>query len=192
MTPHGEEPAAMTSDGAPTTGPETNAMPESDHGLRYTPEELTNLRPAFTSPKGPLQSEVPALAEAVAQAETSANLTVPDIKIEVEQRPEFTGEPTAIVVDKNDDNQGLDQTAKERPSIAEGMESENGEAAWPTETQGAGPSDGASAVVGAKKKKKKSSGKKKTPNPTGFEEFYADPPITPEDHKEEVEQLYHL
>lgn len=182
----------MTSDGALTTGPETNAMPESDHGLRYTPEELTNLRPAFTSPKGPLQSEVPALAEAVAQAETSANLTVPDIKIEVKQRPEFTGEPTAIVVDKNDDNQGLDQTAKERPSIAEGMESENGEAAWPTETQGAGPSDGASAVVGAKKKKKKNSGKKKKPNPTGFEEFYADSPITPEDHKEEVEQLYHL
>lgn len=192
MTPHGEEAAAMTSDGAPTTGPETNAMPESDHGLRYTPEELTNLRPAFTSPKGPLQSEVPAPGEAVAHAETSANLTVPDIEIGVEQRPELTGEPTATVVDKGEDNRGLDQTAKKRPSIAEGMEGENGEAVWPTETQVAGPSDGAPAIVEAKKKKKKSSGKKKKPNPTGFEEFYADPPITPEDHKEEVEQLYHL
>lgn len=79
--------------------------------------------------------------------------------------------------------------AKKRPSIAEGMEDENGEAVNPTETQEAGPSEGASK----KKKKKKSSGKKKKkPNPTGFEEFYADPPITPEDHKEEVEQLYHL
>ncbi len=43
----------------------------------------------------------------------------------------------------------------------------------------------------AKKKKKKSSGKNKLPNPSGFEEFYADPPITPEDHYEEKHDIYH-
>ncbi|TVY62330.1 Argonaute-binding protein [Lachnellula suecica] len=41
--------------------------------------------------------------------------------------------------------------------------------------------------VPAKKKKKKSSGinKKLKVNPTGFEEFYADPPTTPEEHEAE-------
>ncbi|CZT45504.1 uncharacterized protein RSE6_05820 [Rhynchosporium secalis] len=38
-----------------------------------------------------------------------------------------------------------------------------------------------------KKKKKKSSGKNKKPNPTGFEEFYADPPVTPDEHDEECD-----
>ncbi|KAL2070537.1 hypothetical protein VTL71DRAFT_13563 [Oculimacula yallundae] len=44
-------------------------------------------------------------------------------------------------------------------------------------------------VVGVepKKKKKKSSGKNKKPNPTGFEEFYADPPVTPDEHDEECD-----
>ncbi|KAB8298105.1 hypothetical protein EYC80_001867 [Monilinia laxa] len=36
-----------------------------------------------------------------------------------------------------------------------------------------------------KKKKKKSSGKNKKAAPTGFEEFYADPPLTPEEYEEE-------
>ncbi|KAI6712013.1 hypothetical protein JHW43_005470 [Diplocarpon mali] len=44
-------------------------------------------------------------------------------------------------------------------------------------------------VVGAaapkKKKNKKSSGKNKKPPPTGFEEFFADPPITPDEFDEE-------
>lgn len=180
----------MTSDGAPTTPPETGAISASNHGLRYTPEELTTLRPASMPPKGPPQSEVPASGEGVAQDQTSAKLTVPDVNTGVEQQLELTREPTAIVSDKGEDNRGLDVMTKKRPSIAEGMEDENGEAVKPTETQEAGPSQGASKK---KKKKKKSSGKKKKkPNPTGFEEFYADPPITPEDHKEEVEQLYHL
>ncbi|KAL5352110.1 hypothetical protein ACLOAV_002055 [Pseudogymnoascus australis] len=189
MTPRAEEPAAMTSDSAPTTAPETSAMPASNHGLRYTPEELTTLRPVSMSPKGPPQSEAPAPGEAAAQDQTSAKLTVPDINTGIEQGPELAKEPTAIVAGKGEDNRRLDEMAKKRPSIAEGMEDENGEAVNPTETQEAGPSEGASK----KKKKKKSSGKKKKkPNPTGFEEFYADPPITPEDHKEEVEQLYHF
>jgi hypothetical protein len=192
MTPPAEEPAAMTSDGVQTTGPETNVMPESDRGLRYTSEELTRLRPAQMSPTGSPQPGVPGEAEAVSEAQTSENLTVSDIKTGVEQRLESTGEPTAIIVDKDEDSHGLDQTTEKRPSIAEGMEDKNGETVWPTESQVAAPTVGAPEVVGAKKKKKKSSGKKKKPNPTGFEEFYADPPITPEDHKEEVEQLYHL
>ncbi|KAM3069454.1 hypothetical protein ACMFMG_005559 [Clarireedia jacksonii] len=41
-----------------------------------------------------------------------------------------------------------------------------------------------------KKKKKKSSGKNKKAAPTGFEEFYADPPITPDEHEEES-NIYH-
>ncbi|OBT47146.1 hypothetical protein VE00_03103 [Pseudogymnoascus sp. WSF 3629] len=192
MTPPAEEPAAMTSDGVQTTGPETNVMPESDRGLRYTSEELTRLRPAQMSPTGSPQPGVPGEAEAVSEAQTSENLTVSDIKTGVEQRLESTGEPTAIIVDKDEDSHGLDQTTEKRPSIAEGMEDKNGETVWPTESQVAAPTVGAPEVVGAKKKKKKSSGKKKKPNPTGFEEFYADPPITPEDHKEEVEQLYHF
>ncbi|OBT90580.1 hypothetical protein VE02_01042 [Pseudogymnoascus sp. 03VT05] len=192
MTPHAEKPAAMTSDGVPTTDSETNPMPESYRGLRYTSEELTQLRPAPMSPTGSLQPGVPGEAEAVAEAQTSENLTVPHIKTGVKQRLESTRELTAIVVDKAEDSHGLDETTEKRPSIAEGMEDKNGEAVWPTESQVAAPSIGASEVAGAKNKKKKSSGKKKKPNPTGFEEFYADPPITPEDHKEEVEQLYHF
>ncbi|KAK0120671.1 hypothetical protein ONS96_010872 [Cadophora gregata f. sp. sojae] len=39
----------------------------------------------------------------------------------------------------------------------------------------------------AKKKKKKSSGKNRRANPTGFEEFYADPPTTPDEHEEECD-----
>ncbi|KAH6723035.1 Argonaute siRNA chaperone complex subunit Arb1-domain-containing protein [Leptodontidium sp. MPI-SDFR-AT-0119] len=53
--------------------------------------------------------------------------------------------------------------------------------------------NGSAPVVVAeqpKKKKKKSSGKNKKPNPTGFEEFYADPPTTPDEHEEECD-LYH-
>ncbi|OBT65870.1 hypothetical protein VE03_05424 [Pseudogymnoascus sp. 23342-1-I1] len=192
MTPHAEEPAAMIPDRAPTTEPETNVMPASDHGPRYTPEELTALRPASMSPSGPPLSEVPALGEAVAQDQAATKLTVTDVKTEIEERLELTGEPTVTVADNGEDNRGLDEMAEKRPSIGEGTEGENGEAVTPTETQGAVPNDGTPAVAGAKKKKKKSSGKKKKPNPTGFEEFYADPPITPEDHKEEVEQLYHF
>ncbi|PQE10219.1 Argonaute subunit Arb1 protein [Rutstroemia sp. NJR-2017a WRK4] len=45
--------------------------------------------------------------------------------------------------------------------------------------------EGAAEEEPKKKKKKKSSGKNKKPAPTGFEEFYADPPITPEEHVEE-------
>lgn len=192
MTPHGKEPAAMTSGSAPTTDPETNTMHESDHGLRYTQEELTKLRPAQMSPTGSLQPDNPTEAEAVSQVQTSVNPTAPDTKIGAEQHSELTGVPTAIVVDKREDNHELDQMAQKRPSIAGGMKDENGEAVWPSETQGTGPSDGAPAIAETKKKKKKSTGKKKKPTPTGFEEFFADPPITPEDHKEEIEQLYHL
>lgn len=182
----------MTSDGAPITGPETNAMSDIDPGLRYTSDELTKLRPAQMSPTASLQPCGQTEAEAVSHTQTSAKVTVPDIETEIEQHSESTGEPKAVVIDKGVDDDGLGATAKKRPSIAEGMEDNDGEAAWPTETQGTGPGGSAPSVAGAKKKKKKSSGKKKKPNPTGFEEFYADPPITPEDHKEEVEQLYHL
>ncbi|ATZ55805.1 hypothetical protein BCIN_12g03630 [Botrytis cinerea B05.10] len=41
-----------------------------------------------------------------------------------------------------------------------------------------------------KKKKKKSGGKKKAAGPTGFEEFYADPPLTPDEYEEECD-IYH-
>ncbi|KFZ05529.1 hypothetical protein V501_08267 [Pseudogymnoascus sp. VKM F-4519 (FW-2642)] len=192
MTPHAEQPAAITSDGAPAADPEINDMPESDRGLRYTSEELTKLRPAPMSPRGSPQPGDQDEVEAVARAQTSENLTVPDTKAGVGQRLELTGESTAIIAGKDEDSHGLGQMTKKRPSIAEGMDDKNGEAEWSTESQVAAPSVGAPEVVGAKKKKKKSSGKKKKPNPTGFEEFYADPPITPEDHKEEVEQLYHF
>jgi hypothetical protein len=47
------------------------------------------------------------------------------------------------------------------------------------------PDEGAAEEEPKKRKKKKSSGKNKKPAPTGFEEFYADPPITPEEHSEE-------
>jgi hypothetical protein len=47
------------------------------------------------------------------------------------------------------------------------------------------PNEGAAEEEPKKKKKKKSSGKNKKPAPTGFEEFYADPPITPEEYVEE-------
>lgn len=181
----------MTSDGTPT-GPLAKVLPESDHNLRYTLEELKKLSPPKMSLTVSSQPCDPAPSEAVAQSQTSGNSTVPDIKTGVEQHQELAGEPTAIVADNGEDDQGLDQTARKRPSIAEGMDNENGMAVGPAESHAAGPSGGASTVAGAKKKKKKSSGKKKKPNPTGFEEFYADPPITPEDHKEEVEQLYHL
>lgn len=51
----------------------------------------------------------------------------------------------------------------------------------------AGENGGAAAEMKKKKKKKKSSGinKKLKVNPTGFEEFYADPPTTPEDYQVE-------
>lgn len=51
------------------------------------------------------------------------------------------------------------------------------------------PNNAIPVAEAPKKKKKKSSGKNKKPNATGFEEFYADPPITPEEHEEE-EDLY--
>lgn len=192
MTPHVEKPAAMTLDGAPTTGPDTNTMSDSNPGLRYTSEELTKLRPTQMSPTASLQPSDIAEAEKASHIQTSAKSTVLDIKAEAEQSSESTGESTAVVIDKGGDDDGLGKATKKRPSIAEGMEADNEAAAWPTDTQGIGPGDSAPVVAAAKKKKKKSSGKKKKPNPTGFEEFYADPPITPEDHKEEVEQLYHL
>jgi hypothetical protein len=156
-------------------------MSEIDHGLRYTPEELTKLRPALMSPKAPLQPDFPALDEAVVQAKTSAEtIAAPGTKAEVEHQTELAGEPAAVIANENGDNHGHIETANLKIE----------DSVWSTESQVAAPDNGAPVEV-EKKKKKKSSGKKKKPNPTGFEEFYADPPITPEDHKEEVEQLYH-
>lgn len=49
-----------------------------------------------------------------------------------------------------------------------------------------------SVVAGPeKKKRKKSSGKNRKAGATGFEEFYCDPPVTPEEHEEECD-VYNL
>ncbi|KFY38808.1 hypothetical protein V495_06354 [Pseudogymnoascus sp. VKM F-4514 (FW-929)] len=162
MTPHAQEPTTTTSDGAAETHPETNTMP------------------ALMSPKAPLQPDFPAPDEVVVQATTLAEtIAAPDTKAEVEHQTELAGKPAAIISNENGDNHGHIETAN--------LEIED--SVWSTESQVAAPDNGGPAT--AVKKKKKSSGKKKKPTPTGFEEFYADPPITPEDHKEEVEQLYH-
>jgi hypothetical protein len=50
--------------------------------------------------------------------------------------------------------------------------------------------DEAKTQVAALKKKKKKRSKPKAPNPTGFEEYYVDPPITPTEYEEE-QSLYH-
>jgi len=50
------------------------------------------------------------------------------------------------------------------------------------------PSDAPEKI---KKKKKKSSGKNKKPPVTGFEEYYCDPPITPQEYSEELNDIYH-
>lgn len=156
-------------------------MSEIGRGLRYTPEELTKLRPALISPKDPLQSDSPAPNEAVVQAKNSAEaVAAPDTKAEAEQQVELAGEPAANIANENGDNHNHAEMANLKID----------DSVWSTESQVANPENSAPAVAD-KKKKKKSSGKKKKPNPTGFEEFYADPPITPEDYKEEVEQLYH-
>ena len=42
-----------------------------------------------------------------------------------------------------------------------------------------------------KKKKKKSSGKNRKPPASGFEEYYADAPMTPDQYQEEVDDIYH-
>ena len=179
----------MPPDSTPTSDLYTNAKTAgTDNNMQYTREEITKLKPTPTLPISSLQPDVQAPGEAVNQDSTTADAATTDIKIEAEQQSDLRGETEIAGSDEGKVIQAPNETANVEKNLEE-----NGEAVQSTEGQVA-DADRAAPLVGEvekKKKKKKSSGKNRKPNPTGFEEFYADPPITPEEYAEEKEELYH-
>jgi hypothetical protein len=185
--------------------------------IRYTADELLMLRPASISPSASEQDQVKAPVQAPVQAHVQANVQAPtqaatqaatqaptpekdsapaeDIKIEAQQKPEKDKATKAVAFqDEDKADQELHGYNAEKP--LENTDANAEDPVNPTEDQ-VTPADGVApepAEGEKKKKKKKSSGQKargKTPKPTGFEEFYADPPITPAEYNEEINELYH-
>lgn len=211
MTPDAEKTVDLTSDHTQVLDPKTigETTPLHASHLRYTKDELLKLRPDSMSPANSVQAAVQAPIQAPVGAPIQAPVepptpeeapgTLTDAKIEAEQKSEKKSESgkehKAVIFEdgKPDEEPNAPSNSMKRGSVTENTELENGDTIQSTEGLAVGP-DGVTPAAeegGKKKKKKKSSGRNKKPNPTGFEEFYADPPITPAEYNEEVNELYH-
>lgn len=199
MTPDAEKTVDSTSDHTQVLDPKTigETTPLHASHLRYTKDELLKLRPDSMSPANSVQAAAQAPIQAPVEPPTpeEAPDTLTDAKTEAEQKSESRKEHKAVTFEdgKPDEEPNAPSNSLKRCSVTENTELENGDTIQPTEGLAVVP-DGATPAGeegGKKKKKKKSSGRNKKPNPTGFEEFYADPPITPAEYNEEVNELYH-